>query len=89
MPEPDKAMKEIYRVLKPTIDISRFLNLLCFSSFHKKVGANKVPLGFKMYKEWDKKQFEEFIHEYGFSVAEMKLVNGGLAPVGVMIAYKK
>ena len=25
----------------------------------------------------------------GFSVAEMKLVNGGLAPVGVMIAYKK
>jgi hypothetical protein len=46
-------------------------------------------VGFKMYKEWDKKQFEEFIHEYGFSVAEMKLVNGGLAPVGVMIAYKK
>ena len=32
---------------------------------------------------------KEFIHEYGFSVAEMKLVNGGLAPVGVMIAYKK
>lgn len=27
--------------------------------------------------------------EYGFSVAEMKLVHGGLAPVGVMIAYKK
>lgn len=46
-------------------------------------------VGFKMYKEWDKKQFEEFTHEYGFSVAEMKLVNGGLAPVGVMIAYKK
>ena len=33
-------------ILNPTIDISRFLNLLCFSSFHKKVGANKVPLGF-------------------------------------------
>ena len=45
-------------------------------------------LGFKMYQEWDKKEFEDFIQEYGFSVVEMKLVYGGLAPVGVMIAQK-
>ena len=25
-------------------------------------------LGFKMYQEWDKKEFEDFIKEYGFSV---------------------
>lgn len=27
-------------------------------------------LGFKMYQEWDKKEFEDFIKEYGFSVVE-------------------
>lgn len=45
-------------------------------------------LGFKIYKEWDKKQFEDFIEDYGFSVVEIKLVHGGLAPVSVMIAKK-
>ena len=89
MPEPDKAMKEIYRVLKPngTLFAPTFLKKKKKQSKFKKRLMSIV--GFKMYKEWDKKQFEEFIHEYGFSVAEMKLVNGGLAPVGVMIAYKK
>ena len=89
MPEPDKAMKEIYRVLKPngTLFAPTFLWKEEKQSKFKKRLMSIV--GFKMYKEWDKKQFEEFIHEYGFSVAEMKLVNGGLAPVGVMIAYKK
>ena len=89
MPEPDKAMKEIYRVLKPngTLFAPTFLWKEEKQSKLKKRLMSIV--GFKMYKEWDKKQFEEFIHEYGFSVAEMKLVNGGLAPVGVMIAYKK
>lgn len=45
-------------------------------------------IGFKIYQEWDKKEFEDFIKEYGFSVVEMKLVYGSLAPIGVMIAYK-
>lgn len=42
-----------------------------------------------MYQEWDKKEFEDFIKEFRFSVVEMKLAYGGLAPIGVMIAYKK
>lgn len=29
-----------------------------------------VYFRFKMYQEWDKKEFEEFIKEYGFSVVE-------------------
>ncbi len=44
--------------------------------------------GFKIYQEWNKKQFEDFIEEYGFSLVEMKLVHGGLAPIGVLIAKK-
>lgn len=89
MPEPDKAMKEIYRVLKPngTLFAPTFLWKEGKQSKSKKRLMSIV--GFKMYKEWNKKQFEDFTHEYGFSVAEMKLVSGGIAPVGVMIAYKK
>ena len=89
MPEPDKAMKEIYRVLKPN-------GILFAPTFLWKEGKQSKfkkwlmsVAGFKMYHEWDKKQFEEFIIKYGFSVAEMKLVHGGLVPVGVLIAYKK
>ena len=44
--------------------------------------------GFKMYKEWNKEQFSDFIEGYGFAVVEMNLVYGGIAPVGVMIAKK-
>ena len=89
MPNPDKAMIEIYRVLKPN-------GILFAPTFLWKEGKQSEfkkwlmsVAGFKMYQEWDKKQFEDFILEYGFSVAEMKLVHGGLAPVGMMIAYKK
>ena len=46
-------------------------------------------VGFKMYQEWNKKQFKDFIEKHGFSVVEMNLIHGGLAPIGVMIAYKK
>ena len=88
MPKPYKAMKEIYKVLKPN-------GILFAPTFLWKEGKGKEIikkmmsiLGFKMYQEWDKKRFEDFIEKYGFSVIEMKLVHGGLAPVGVMIAKK-
>lgn len=86
MPKPDEAMKEISRVLKSN-------GILFAPTFLWKEGKQRKIikmimsiLGFKMHQEWNKKQFEEFIEEYGFSVVEMKLIYGGLAPVGVMIA---
>lgn len=89
MPDPDRAMREIHRVLKSN-------GILFAPTFLWKEGKQNNVIkklmsivGFKMYKEWDKNQFEEFVKEYGFSVVEMKLVYGGLAPVGVIIAYKK
>lgn len=45
-------------------------------------------LGFKVYQEWDKKDFEDFIEGYGFSLVEMKLVYGGFSPIGVMVGRK-
>ena len=89
MPEPDEAMREIYRVLKPNgiLFAPTFLWKEGNQSKFKK-GIMSV-VGFKMYQEWNKKQFKDFIEEYGFSVVEMNLIHGGFAPVGVMIAYKK
>ena len=89
MPEPDEAMREIYRVLKPN-------GILLAPTFLWKEGKQSKfkkwlmsILGFKMYQEWNKKQFKDFIEKHGFSVVEMNLIHGGLAPIGVMIAYKK
>ena len=89
MPEPDEAMREIYRVLKPNgiLFAPTFLWKEGNQSKFKK-GIMSV-VGFKMYQEWNKKQFKDFIEKHGFSVVEMNLIHGGLAPIGVMIAYKK
>lgn len=88
MPKPDMAMREIYRVLKPK-------GILLAPTFLWTEGKERNILkkimsflGFKMYQEWDKKEFEDFIKEYGFSIVEMKLVYGGLAPIGVIVAKK-
>ena len=88
MPNPDMAMKEIHRVLKPN-------GILFAPTFLWKEGKERKMaktmmsiLGFKMYQEWDKKQFEYFIVGHGFSVVEMKLVYGAIAPIGVMIAKR-
>lgn len=89
MSKPDKAMKEIYRVLKSN-GILFAPTFLWKEGKQRKITKRMMSiLGFKMYQEWDKKQFEDFIKEYGFSVLEMKLVRGGIAPVGVMIAKHK
>ena len=89
MPEPDETMREIYRVLKPNgiLSAPTFLWKEGTQSKFKKWIMSVV--GFKMYQEWNKKQFKDFIEKHGFSVVEMNLIHGGLAPIGVMIAYKK
>ena len=88
MPKPDEAMKEIYRVLKPNGILFAPTFLWKEGKQRKMIKSLMSILGFKMYQEWDKKEFEDFIKEYGFSVVEMKLAHGGLAPIGVMIAQK-
>ena len=85
---PDEAMKEIYRVLKPNGTLFAPTFLWKEGKQRKMIKSLMSILGFKMYQEWDKKEFEDFIKEYGFSVVEMKLAHGGLAPIGVMIAQK-
>ena len=89
MPEPDEAMREIYRVLKPNGILSAPTFLWKEGNQSKFIKGIMSVVGFKMYQEWNKKQFKDFIEKHGFSVVEMNLIHGGLAPIGVMIAYKK
>ncbi|WP_297690091.1 class I SAM-dependent methyltransferase [uncultured Anaerococcus sp.] len=88
MPKPDWAMKEIHRVLKAN-------GILFAPTFLWKEGKERKikktlmsTFGFKMYQEWNKEQFEKFVEEQGFSVVEMNLLYGALAPIGVLIAEK-
>lgn len=88
MPNPDYAMREIYRVLKAS-------GILLAPTFLWKEGKQRKVkktlmsiLGFRMYQEWNKEEFEAFVEKYGISVLDMRLVYGGLAPIGVMIAEK-
>lgn len=40
-------------------------------------------------KKRGEQQFKDYLREQNLSTVEMKLVHGGLAPIGVMIAKKK
>ena len=88
MPNPDMVMKEIHRVLKPNGILFAPTFLWKEGKERKMIKTMMSILGFKMYQEWDKKQFEYFIVEHGFSVVEMKMVYGALTPIGVMIAKR-
>lgn len=88
MPEPEKAMKEISRVLKDggILYAPTFLwSEAKASSFRKKLMS---LTGFKAYKEWNKDEFCKFVSSYGFKVVEIELIDGELAPVGTLVSTK-
>jgi len=75
MPEPEKAMQEIRRVLKK----DGILYAPTFLWAEKKSSGLRKRLmsitGFKAYKEWNKENFCEFITDYGFTVVKVNLVD--------------
>lgn len=88
MPKPDYAMREINRVLKGN-GILFAPTFLWKEGKQRKIKKTLMSIfGFRMYQEWDKVEFEAFIEKYRFSIVEMNLLYGALAPIGVMIAEK-
>ncbi len=88
MPEPDKAMSEICRVLKkggillaPTFVHGesagynlrmRFMNLI----------------GFKTYSKWSADAFEKYINGFGFCIEKATMIGSNLTPLCCLIAKK-
>ena len=73
MPEPEKAMSEIKRVLKPH-------GILIAPTFVYVGKANKLRLflintfGFKTYHKWNDKDLEKFIESFNFKIQESEML---------------
>lgn len=89
MPEPEKALLEIRRVLKKD-------GLLFAPTFVQGNGrAFRLRqrlmefAGFHTYHKWREKEFLEFLEAQGFSVTEQEMLGGGLLPLCFVAARAK
>ncbi len=81
MPDPDKALAEIRRVLKPE-------GLLFAPTFVHGEGRGfraRVRLmelvGFRTYHKWDARAFAEYLSGHGFAIFDQTVLGGSLAPL--------
>ncbi len=88
MPNPDKALAEIRRVLKPE-------GLLFAPTFVRGEGTGfraRVRLmelaGFRTYHKWDARAFVEYLSGHGFTVFDQAMLGGSLAPLCCAMAKK-
>ncbi|MGN0739537.1 MAG: class I SAM-dependent methyltransferase [Treponema sp.] len=89
MPEPEKALGEIRRVLKD--------NGLLFAPTFVQQSDRKMSLrmrflkltGFKTYHKWNDEELLSFICENGFSIQKHSLIAEGFQPLCNVIAQKK
>lgn len=88
MPEPDKAMVEIYRVLKKD-------GILFAPTFVHGEGAGyriRIKVmnlgGFKTYSKWNADEFTAYIKKHGFEVLKNPVMGSNLAPLCCLIAKR-
>ena len=89
MPEPEKALREIHRVLKDQgyLFAPTFVQLP-----DKKTGIRMKFLkltGFKTYHKWDAGELISIISEKGFSIQKHSLIEVGFQPLCNVIAQKR
>lgn len=87
MPEPEKALSEIKRVLSPT-------GILIAPTFVYEGKINKFRMfiinlaGFKTYHKWNKSQFESFLESAGMNIKESEMISGRPLPECFVVAGK-
>lgn len=77
MPEPEKALAEIRRIIKP----DGILFAPTFTAAGSPLGRLKIRLmelsGFKVFHKWTPREYLDFLNENGFLVTE-SVIDGGL-----------
>lgn len=89
MPDPDMALSEIYRVLKPE-------GLLFAPTFLRGDSAGfrlricvMECLGFHTWHRWKEKEFVSYLSGHGFHVLEHEIIGGGLMPLCFAVCRKE
>lgn len=88
MPEPDKALFEIHRVLKEN-------GILFAPTFVYEEGYSKFFIwlmekaGFKTFHKWTKKEYENYVSNKGFLIKNSLLEKGKPLPECILIAIKE
>ena len=87
MPQPEKALKEIHRVLKKD-------GILFAPTFVYERGYPKLPIwlmekaGFKTYHKWQSEELKEYVGSEGFQVVGAALIKGKPLSECVLVAKK-
>lgn len=88
MPNPDLALKEIYRVLKK--DGILFAPTFVYEKgYSRSLAWLMERVGFKTYHKWKKDEFVEYVSGRGFHVIDASLVKGKPASECVLVGSKK
>lgn len=88
MPNPQKALKEIYRVLKPNGVLFAPTFIVGKSIKYKVRMGVMSAFGFKCFSKWTADEFEKYVSTFGFNKQEADILGGTSSPLCCLIARK-
>ncbi|HWQ76472.1 MAG TPA: class I SAM-dependent methyltransferase [Syntrophomonas sp.] len=88
MPEPDKALLEIHRVLNPG-GILMAPTFIWGTDARQQISEKLMALGgFRVLHRWSTGAFTDYVQQRGFTVLEQNAMGGSIRPLCCLIARK-